>query len=43
MTLNLANDFLGMIPKVQRTKEKIAKLNFIKCKIFVLQRTPSRK
>lgn len=32
---------LGMTPKTQATKEKIVKLNFIKIKTFVCQRTLS--
>lgn len=36
-------DFLGMTPKAQVIKEKIDKLDFIKIKHFMHQRTLSRE
>jgi len=41
MTL-LGNGFLNMTPKVQATKAKAGKLDYIKTKIFVYQRTLSK-
>lgn len=41
--LEFGNGFLDITPKAQVTKEKIDKLNFIKLKPFLLQRTPSRE
>ena len=36
--MDLALDFLAMTPKTQATKETLDKWNFLKIKIFVLQR-----
>ena len=39
----LGKEFLDMTPKAWFIKEKIGKLDFIKMKIFVLQKTLLRK
>lgn len=41
--LGLGNNFLGISPKAQVTKERSSKLDSIKMKKFVLSKTLSRK